>query len=71
MMEYILSALMGAGVALMASWYWRHRDERTEGEQAKESRLNTPEERARAEEEARLRKQFDNLMRYTGKEQKK
>lgn len=66
----IIGIAEGVALAFIVAWYARHRDERDEHKQPSKSRLNTQEDKDRAEEDARRRRQFDNLMKYTGEKQK-
>ena len=69
-LSFIVGIAEGVALALIIVWYARHRDERDEHEQPSKSRLNTQEDKERAEVDARRRRQFDNLMKYTGEKQK-
>ncbi len=68
-MIFIAGIVTGALLALVAVWYVRHTDEHADMEPDKESRSKEREEHERFAKEQQ--RQFDQLMKYTGKEQKK
>lgn len=68
-MKFIAGIVTGALLSLVAVWYVRHTDKHAGMEPAKEPCSNEREEHERFMKEQQ--RQFDQLMKYTGKEQKK
>lgn len=67
-MSFLAGIATGAVLALMASWYIRHPDERADEDVTQKPRSNEREEHERFLKEQQ--RQFDKLMQYTGKDQR-
>ncbi len=68
-MNFIAGIATGALLTIVAVWCVRHTDKHAGTEPAKEPRSKEREEHERIAKEQQ--RQFDQLMKYTGKEQKK